>query len=150
MTQDNTRNMHTDERYARYIDDLNTALSWEYSAVVQYVQHATVMTGAEYDAITKELAVHANEELAHALSVAQLISDLGATPTVEVAPREVSTDVRTMLQQDLEGEEKAIAIYKRLIAAAEELQEFGQRRILEDILMQEEEHRRDLLQALGQ
>ena len=137
------------EQYTQYIADLNTALAWEYAAVVQYVQHAAVMTGPEYDAITKELAVHANEELQHALQVAQLIADVGGTPTVEVEAREVAPDARTMLEQDLKGEEQAIALYKKLIAQAEALHEYGQRRVLEDILMQEEEHRRDILQALG-
>jgi len=36
-------------------------------------------------------------------------------------------------------------LYKELIAMAEELGEYGKRRILEDILMDEEEHKRDLL-----
>jgi len=54
-----------------------------------------------------------------------------------------------MLEQDLAGEELAISIYKELIGIAEELKEYGIRRILEDILMDEEEHRRDILSSLG-
>jgi bacterioferritin len=40
-------------------------------------------------------------------------------------------------------------MHKELIAIAEELGEYGMRRALEDILVQEEEHRRDLLSSLG-
>jgi len=40
-------------------------------------------------------------------------------------------------------------MYKDLIQQAEALQEYGVRRVMEDILMDEEEHRRDLLSNLG-
>jgi bacterioferritin len=50
-----------------------------------------------------------------------------------------------MLKQDLKGEKHAIASYKERIAQAESLQEYGLRRVIEDILIQEEEHERDLL-----
>lgn len=133
----------------KFITDLNKALEWEYAAAVQYVQHAAVITGPEYDSISKELVVHANEELAHAIKVAEVIADLGATPSVEVEKREISDDSKTMLEQDLVGEELAIKMYKDLINQAEVLQEYGIRRVLEDILMDEEEHRRDILSNLG-
>ncbi|MBT4936518.1 ferritin-like domain-containing protein [Candidatus Peregrinibacteria bacterium] len=132
-----------------FIKELNKALEWEYAAAVQYIQHAAVITGAEYDAIAKELEVHANEELAHAIMVSTAISDLGGIPSIEVEKREISGDAKTMLEQDLKGEEHAISMYKNLIGMAEELQEYGIRRILEDILIQEEEHRRDILSSLG-
>jgi bacterioferritin len=132
-----------------FIAKLNKALEWEYAAAVQYVQHAAVITGPEYDNISAELVVHANEELAHAVTVAELIADIGGVPSVEVEKRDISEDAKTMLTQDLAGEELAISMYKELIAIAEELGEYGMRRALEDILVQEEEHRRDLLSSLG-
>jgi len=132
-----------------FIPGLNKALAWEFAAAVQYIQHAAVITGPEYDAISKELVVHSNEEMMHAVSVATAICDLGGTPTIEVEKREVSEDSKTMLEQDLAGENLAINIYKALIIQAEELKEHGIRRILEDILMQEEEHRRDIMNSLG-
>lgn len=132
-----------------FIDKLNEALEWEYAAAVQYVQHAAVITGAEYDAIAKEFLVHANEELNHAITVATSIADLGGIPSTNVEKREISNDSKTMLEQDLSGEDRAISIYKNLIHMAEELGEYGIRRLLEDILIQEEEHRRDILNSLG-
>jgi bacterioferritin len=134
----------------QFIDKLNKALEWEYAAAIQYVQHAAVITGAEYDSISKELIVHSNEEMTHAVMVSNIISDLGGTPSVDVEKREVSGDSTTMLKQDLAGEELAISMYKDLIRTAEELQEYGIRRVLEDILVQEEEHKRDILNSLGE
>ncbi len=132
-----------------FIKNLNKALEWEYAAAVQYVQHASVITGPEYDSIAKELVIHSNEEMAHAVLVAQAVSDLGGVPSVDVEKREVSGDSKTMLEQDLKGEELAITMYKNLIKEAEGLQEYGIRRVMEDILMDEEEHRRDILSSLG-
>ena len=132
-----------------FIAELNKDLEWEYAAAVQYVQHAATITGPEYDAIGAELIVHSNEEMGHAKVVSDIIGDLGGVPTVDVETREISEDSKEMLMQDLKGEELAITRYKERIAQAEELGEYGARRLLEDILMDEEEHRRDLLGSLG-
>lgn len=132
-----------------FIQELNKDLEWEYAAAVQYVQHAAMMTGPEYDAISKELVIHSNEEMGHALKLSELICDLGGVPTIEVEKRETSNDSKVMLEQDLKGEELAVSRYKDRIRQAEELGEYGVRRVLEDILMDEEEHRRDLLASLG-
>jgi bacterioferritin len=132
-----------------FVKLLNKALEWEYAAAVQYVQHAAVITGPEYDSIAAELVIHSNEEMAHAVTVSTMISDLGGTPTIDVEKRDIADDAKTMLQQDLAGEELAIKMYKELVGIAEELKEYGLRRGLEDILMDEEEHRRDILSSLG-
>lgn len=132
-----------------FINGLNKALEWEYAAAVQYVQHAAMITGPEYTAIAEELVVHSNEEMGHAVTVSTIISDLGGTPSVDVERRDISEDSKEMLEQDLAGEELAITMYKALIKQAEELGEYGYRRQLEQILIDEEEHRRDLLGSLG-
>lgn len=133
----------------KLIEELNKDLEWEYAAAIQYVQHAAVITGPEYESIQKELLIHSQEEMAHAVMLADQISFLGGVPTVDVEKREVSASSKEMLQQDLWGEENAIQRYKKRIAQAEALQEYGLRRVLEDILIQEEEHKRDLLTVLG-
>ncbi len=130
------------------IKKLNKDLEWEYAAAVQYIQHAAVLTGPKYTDIQKELVVHANEEIAHAISLAEQIDFLGGVPTVNVEKREVSSDAVEMLKQDLKGERYAIESYKERIGEAESLREYGLRRILEDILIQEEEHSRDISAAL--
>jgi len=135
---------------ARLIDLLNKDLAREYSALIQYVQHAAVITGPEYDAIAAELTVHSNEEHQHAVTLSNQIDFLGGVPAVDVGDIHVSPDSKTMLEQDLEGELDAIARYRERIAQAEILQEYGLRRALEDILIIEEEHARDLQSALNQ
>jgi len=129
--------------------ELNKDLEWEYASAIQYIQHAAVITGPEYDSIQKELILHSQEEMAHAVLLSDQIAFLGGVPTILVEERKIADDSKSMLQQDLWGEEIAIERYKERIAQAEALQEYGLRRVLEGILIQEEEHKRDLLTVLG-
>ena len=135
--------------HKQIIAGLNKALEWEYSATVQYTQHAAQITGAQYESIISELNVHAQEELQHAKTLSEEISFLGGTPSIDVETRDISTDAKTMLEQDLAGEENAIKMYHGLIEQAEAAKLYGLRRKLEDILVQEEEHKRDLDTMLG-
>jgi len=127
---------------------LNKDLSLEYSAAVQYIQHQAVLKGAKYQSIQKELIVHANEEIGHAIQLADQIAYLGGTPTIEVGERHISEDGEEMLKQDLAGEKDAVARYRVRIAQARDMGEFGLARVLEDILIMEEEHERDIASAL--
>ncbi len=137
-----------DALYQRLIAELNKDVEWEYAAAIQYIHHATVMSGAQFESFRKELLIHSQEEIQHAQVLSEQISFLGGVPTVGVEQRMVSDNSLEMLRQDLESEVNAIARYKERIAQAEELQEYALRRILEDILLQEEEHKRDLVSAL--
>jgi len=133
----------------KILSELNKDLEWEYSAAIQYVQHAATINGAQFDSIQKELLIHAQEEMQHAVMLSEQINYLGGVPTVDVEKREISADSVEMLKQDLVGEDNAITRYKKRIGQAEELKEYGLRRVLEDILIQEEEHKRDLTNALS-
>jgi bacterioferritin len=136
------------EDLKKLLEDLNKDLEWEYAAAIQYVQHAAVMTGAQYESIQKELVIHSQEEMQHAVMLAEQIDFLGGVPTVDVERREISSNTLEMLKQDLAGEDLAIRRYKERIVQAEKLKEYGLRRVLEDILIQEEEHKRDLMSVI--
>ena len=127
---------------------LNLDLSLEYSAAIQYIQHSSVMSGAQYGDVIKELRIHENEEIQHAVILADQIDFLGGFPTVTVGAMKTSRDNVAMLRQDLEGEEDAIARYKVRIEQAEELKEFALAQQLRNILAIEQEHAMDLKQAL--
>lgn len=133
----------------KLIEALNKDLEWEYAAGIQYIQHSAVLTGPEFEGTIKELVIHSQEEMAHALMLAEQIAYYDTVPSVNIEAIETSDDNVTMLEQNLRGEQHAIDSYKERIWQAEQLREYGLRRVLEDILMQEEEHKRDLLTALG-
>jgi len=70
-------------------------------------------------------------------------------PAGDVAAIHVAPDAKTMLEQDLEGGLDGIGRHRERIAQAEMLQEYGPRQALEDILIIDEEHARDLQSALN-
>ena len=133
----------------KLIELLNMDLELEYSAAIQYINHAAVMTGAAYGDIIKELKVHANEEIQHAMILSGQIDYLGGSPSINVGKIHTSKDNDEMLQQDLDGEEDAIKRYKIRIEQAEQLKEFALAQQLRNILTIEQEHAMDLKQALG-
>ncbi len=134
----------------KLIELLNIDLTKEYAAAIQYIQHAAVMTEAQFGDIIKELKVHANEEIGHAIVLADQIDFLGGMPTIDVGKIGIDKDNITMLKQDLAGEEDAITRYKLRIEQAEELKEFTLAQQLRNILAVEQEHAMDLKQALGE
>ncbi len=139
--------MDTDRE--KLIELLNIDLALEYSAAIQYIQHSAVITGAAYGDIIKEMKIHANEEIQHAMTLADQIDYLGGVPTIDVGDIHTTSENDRMLEQDLEGEEDAIERYKARIEQAEEIKEFALAQQLRTILATEQEHAMDLLQALG-
>ena len=73
----------------KLIDALNEDLSREYQAIISYVNYSQVLKGAAYMKIADELAIHATEELDHALKIANHVDYLGGMPSV--TPKPVST-----------------------------------------------------------
>jgi bacterioferritin len=131
------------------IELLNNDLKLEYAAAIQYIQHAAVMTGAMYGDVIKEIKVHANEEIQHAMTLADQISFLGGVPSVDVAEIHTAAGNEEMLEQDLAGELDAVERYKARVEQAEALKEFALAQQLRNILAMEQEHAMDLQQALG-
>jgi len=129
---------------------LNKDLELEFSAAIQYINHAAVMKGAAYGDIIKELNIHANEEVQHAIILADQIDYLKGKPSIGVGAIKTADNNIEMLKQDLEGEEDAIRRYKIRIDQAEQLKEFALSQQLRTILAMEQEHAMDLEQALGQ
>ncbi|MBN1492659.1 MAG: ferritin-like domain-containing protein [Candidatus Omnitrophica bacterium] len=133
----------------KMIDLLNKDLELEYSAAIQYINHSAVMSGASYGDIIKELKIHANEEIQHAMALADQIDYLGGKPSIDVGKIYTADDNVEMLEQDLAGEEDAIKRYKIRVEQAEDMKEYALAQQLRTILAMEQEHAMDIKQALG-
>lgn len=131
------------------IEALNGDLADEFASAIQYINHAALITGARFGSIQKELLVHATEEMQHATTLADQVAFLGGKPSTAVDAIATSDDSEEMLRQDLAGEQAAVARYKIRIRDAMALGEYGLARVLQDILVMEEEHVKDLENALG-
>jgi bacterioferritin len=131
------------------IDALNEDLSREYQAIIAYVNYSTVLKGAAYMNIAGELAVHAKEELDHALTISNHIDYLGGMPSVTPKPVKTSEKAEEMLKFDLENEKETIRHYRRRVKQADALNEFAIAESLRTILVQEQDHLIALATALG-
>jgi bacterioferritin len=133
----------------KLIEALNGDLAREYQAIISYVVYSQVLKGAEYMSIAGELEKHAQEELAHALTISKQIDYLGGMPTIK--PKEVRTSEKAtdMLRFDLENETETIRNYRIRVRQCETLGEFAMAEHIREILMQEQEHQIDLATALG-
>lgn len=128
---------------------LNEDLSREFQAIIAYVNYSQVLKGAAYMNIAAELAVHANEELQHALIIANQIDYLGGMPTVVPQPVKTSQKAEDMLRFDLDNENETIRNYRRRVKQCDELGEFSIAEHIREILMQEQDHQIALATALG-
>lgn len=134
----------------RLIEQLNEDLAREYQAIIAYVIYSQVLKGAQYMAIAKELETHAQQELAHALTISKHIDYLGGMPTTKVMPVKVSEEATAMLRADLENETTTIRNYRDRVQQCEALGEYAIAEDIREILRQEQEHQIDLATALGE
>lgn len=133
----------------KLIAALNEDLSREYQAIIAYVNYSQVLKGAAYMNIAAELAVHAKQELDHALVIAGHIDYLGGMPSVTPERVKTSEKAEDMLKFDLENERVTIRHYRRRVKQADELNEFSIAESIRSILVDEQDHLVALATALG-
>src|ERR1700760_4978438 len=131
------------------IDALNEDLSREYQAIIAYVNYSQVLKGAAYMNIADELAVHATEELNHALQIANHVDYLGGMPSVTPKSVKTSEKAEEMLQFDLENEKETIRQYRRRVRQVDSINEFALGEDIREILRDEQDHLNALATALG-
>lgn len=146
--------------YGPWRDDvvklLNDALATELVCVLRYKRHYFTANGVQSPAIADEFLVHANEESGHADRIAERIVQLGGEP--DFAPTHLldrshaaydeSTDLQSMVRANLIAERIAVESYRQMIALISD-KDPTTRRMLEDILSDEEEHADELKDWLG-
>jgi bacterioferritin len=133
----------------KLIELLNEDLAREYQAIIAYVIYSQVLKGAEYMNIANELKVHAGEELAHALIIANQIDYLGGMPTNTPKPVKTSEKATDMLKFDLDNESETIRNYRDRVAQCEALGEYATAEYIREILKDEQDHLISLATALG-
>jgi bacterioferritin len=130
---------------------LNGALATELVCALRYRRHHFTADGLAAPKIAEEFLVHANEELAHADRLARRIVQLGGKP--DFAPDSLlarshaaydeSLDLKAMMRADLVAERVAIESYSQMIALMR-AKDPATRRLLEDILSDEQGHAEEL------
>jgi len=130
---------------------LNDALATEIVCVLRYMFHFVTAQGLNSEGVKAEFGKHADEERAHALSLAQRINQLGGKPdlnpatllTRSHADYAEGTNLVDMIKENLIAERIAIESYRDMIHYFGEHDPVS-RRLLEGILAQEEGHANDM------
>jgi bacterioferritin len=130
---------------------LNDALATELVCVMRYRRHYFTANGVESPKIAEEFLVHANAELAHADRIAERIVQLGGEPNFDPttllqrshADYDESSELQAMIRANLVAERVAVETYRQMIDLVGD-KDSTTRRMLEDILADEEEHADEL------
>lgn len=130
---------------------LNDALATELVCVLRYKRHHFTAVGLASPKIADEFLVHANEEAAHADRIARRIVQLGGKPDFSPdtltershADYDESQDLKAMIKSNLIAERVAVEAYTQLIALIGD-KDSTTRRMLEDILSDEQQHADEL------
>ncbi len=135
---------------------LNGALATELVCALRYRRHHFTADGMAAPKIAEEFLVHANEELGHADRLARRIVQLGGKP--DFAPNTLLArshavydellDLKAMMRADLVAERVAIETYTQMIALMR-AKDPATRRLLEDILSDEQGHAEELTSWLA-
>ncbi|MGE5575024.1 MAG: ferritin-like domain-containing protein [Ignavibacteria bacterium] len=124
----------------KLLDFLNKGIARELQVSIQYMwQHVQVTgtDGALVEGILRKVAI---AEMKHAERLAERLDYLNGVATTKPDPIFVRGSLIEMLKQDEQDEEKAINLYKQAIQVAAEEGDYTTRRLLEEILAQEEDH----------
>jgi bacterioferritin len=130
---------------------LNDSLATELVCVLRYKRHHFMASGLASPKIAEEFMVHAHQETAHADRIARRIVQLGGEPDFSPgtllershADYDESNDLKTMIRVNLIAERVAVETYRQMIALISD-HDSTTRRMLEDILADEEEHADEL------
>ncbi|MFN0184315.1 MAG: bacterioferritin [Aquabacterium sp.] len=130
---------------------LNDALATELVCVLRYKRHYFTAVGPVAPKIADEFLVHANEESGHADRLARRIVQLGGSPDFSPATLvarshaayDEAPDLKSMIRANLVAERVAIEAYSQIIDMIGD-KDPTTRRLLEDILADEQQHADEL------
>jgi bacterioferritin len=137
----------------RVITVLNQVVATEMVCYLRYTQNAIVAQGIDREQVASMFKDHAAEELGHFQRVSDRINQLGGSPDLdpgtmmERTQTEYSTtaetDLQGMIRENLVAERIVIAAYAEIIRWLGDA-DITSRRLIEQILKEEEDHADEL------
>ena len=131
----------------KVIQQLNSALSSEMTAVVQYMVQAETCENWGYSRLAARTKARAIEEMRHAEHLIERIVFLDGTPEVAVplTPK-IGKNVQEHLQLDYDDEADAVKQYNSAVRICSEAGDAGSKDLFESMITDEERHA-DFLEA---
>ena len=119
---------------------LNKGIARELQVSIQYMWQHVLAKGIEGAVVENTFRDIAITEMKHAEDLAERLAFLNGVPTTSHEPVHVGHSLEEMLKENVQAEEEAIRLYKQTIQVASKEGDFVTRRLLEDILGNEEKH----------
>jgi bacterioferritin len=130
------------------IEGLNEDLAAEYQAVVMYRTYASLVTGPYRQELKAFFESEIPDELGHAAFLADKVVALGGIPTTTVPEVPIVRTNREMLEIALQAEVDTIERYTKRIEQAEKVGDISVKVQLEDLIVDESQHRDDIRRML--
>lgn len=121
------------------IEHLNEGLSWEIAGVIQFRNHASMVTGVHRSYLEDFFDDMSREALHHMEIVGNKIAALGGIPTVEPAEIRQASDPQGMMEASLALEEDGMEAWIAAHECAEEAN-LGTKFWLEEHIAEEQRH----------
>ena len=147
VTPSNTKDVE------RVIAVLNQVVATEMVCYLRYTQNAIVAQGIDREQVAAMFRDHAAEELGHFQRVSDRINQLGGSPDMDPATltershtdytTPANTDLQGMIKENLVAERIAIGTYAEIVRWLGDADPTS-RRLMEEILKEEEDHADEL------
>ena len=124
----------------KLLEFLNKAIGSELQVSIQYMWQHVQVTGLDGVTVEDIFRKTAIAEMKHAERLAERLDYLNGVPSTKPEPIFVMGSLIEMLEQDEQDEERAISLYKQAIQVAAMEGDYTTRRMLEEILAEEETH----------
>jgi bacterioferritin len=138
----------------RVIAVLNQVVASEMVCYLRYTQNAIVCSGIDREQVATMFKDHATEELGHFQRVSDRINQLGGSPDMNPATMkerahtdystpDEETDLQGMIRENLVAERVVIEAYSEIVRWLGDA-DITSRRLIEQILKEEEDHADEL------
>ena len=122
------------------LEMLNKGIARELQVSIQYMWQHVMAKGIEGAVVENTFRQIAIAEMKHAEILAERLVFLDGVPTLNPDTVHIGHTLDAMLKENVQAEEEAIDLYKQAIQLASKEGDYTTRRMLEEILSNEEEH----------
>jgi bacterioferritin len=106
-----------DQTNAEVVETLNKILEMELAGAIHYTHYSLMVYGYNRIPIVSWLGQQASESMAHARAAGELVTQLGAHPSLAIGPllETHRHDIGDILRESLEHEKKTLVEYEKLL-----------------------------------